>query len=219
MIDMRGWDDSNFAENLPPGYTPNQIPIHHQWFSFGIRDRIAAEAGNANNQALWRFARTGLTPPGTMSFDAFLGMDAWLTALKADTSGASIEAKVRSARPASTADFCILPTDATQTVRTTNAATCDADPYLKPSLSPRQVAGGPRAEDVLKCQLKPRLRTDFAAGTFSDTQWTRLQAVFGSGVCDWSKAGVGQQAAVSPLTFAAGPGGVPLPPAPVSVPK
>ncbi len=219
MIDMRGWDDSNIAENLPPGYTPNQIPIHHQWFSFGIRDRIAAEAGNANNQALWRFARTGLTPPGTMAFDAFLAMDQWLTTLKADGSGASIEAKVRSARPANTADFCILPSDATQTVKVTNAATCDADPYLRPTSSPRQVAGGPRAEDVLKCQLKPLLRTDYAAGTFSDTQWARLQAVFSTGVCDWSKPGVGQQVAVSPLSFAAGPGGVAMPAAPVSQPK
>ena len=219
IIDMRGWDDSNIAENLPPGYTPNQIPIHHQWFSFGIRDRIVAEAGNANNQALWRFARTGLTPPGTMAFDAFVTMDQWLTALKADTSGATLEAKVRSAKPASAADFCILPSDATQTVKVTNAATCDADPYLKPTFSPRQIAGGPRAEDVLKCQLKPLVRTDYAAGTFSDTQWARLQAVFSTGVCDWSKPGVGQQAAVSPLTFSAGPGGAVLPAAPVSVPK
>ena len=35
-------------------------------------------------------------------------------------------------------------------------------------------------------------------------------------MCDWSKPGIGQQAAVSPLTFAAGPGGVPLPAAPVA---
>lgn len=219
IIDMRGWDDSNIAENLPPGYTPNQIPIHHQWFSFGIRDRIVAEAGNANNQALWRFARTGLNPPGTMAFDAFVTMDQWLTTLKNDTSSASLEAKVRSARPASSADFCILPSDATQTVKVTNAATCDADPWLRPTFSPRQIAGGPRAEDVLKCQLKPLLRTDYAAGTFTDGQWTRLQAVFSTGVCDWSKPGVGQQAAVSPLTFSAGPGGAPMPAAPVSVPR
>ena len=219
IIDMRGWDDSNIAESLPPGYTPNQIPIHHQWFSFGIRDRIVAEAGNANNQALWRFARTGLNPPGTMAFDAFVTMDQWLTTLKNDTSSASLEAKVRSARPASSADFCILPSDATQTVKVTNAATCDADPWLRPTFSPRQIAGGPRAEDVLKCQLKPLLRTDYAAGTFTDGQWTRLQAVFSTGVCDWSKPGVGQQAAVSPLTFSAGPGGAPMPAAPVSVPR
>jgi hypothetical protein len=63
------------------------------------------------------------------------------------------------------------------------------------------------------------VRTDYAAGTFSDAQWARLQAVFSTGVCDWSKPGVGQQAAVSPLTFSAGPGGAVMPAAPVSVPK
>ncbi len=214
IIDMRGWDDSNIT--VPPGNTPGTIPIHHVWFSFGLRDRITTDAGDANNQALWRFARTGLTPPGTMATDAFLAMDQWLTAVKADTTGRALEAKVRAARPASTADFCLLPTDATQTVKVTNAATCDADPFLRPSLSPRQVAGGPRAENVLKCQLKPLVRTDYAAGTFTDAQWTRLQAVFTDGVCDWARPGVGQQAAVSPLSFAAGPGGQPLPAAPVS---
>ena len=214
MIDMRGWDDSNIT--VPPGATPGSIPIHHQWYSWAVRDRIVAEAGNANNQALWRFARTGLAPPGTMQLDAFLAMDQWLTTLKADTGSATIEAKVRSARPASTADFCLLPTDSTQTVKVTDAAVCDADPFLKPSLSPRQVAGGPRAEHVLKCQLKALVRTDYAAGAFTDPQWTRLQAVFTGGICDWSKPGVGQEAAVSPLTFSAGPGGAALPAAPVS---
>ena len=214
VIDMRGWDDSNLS--VPPGATPGTIPIHHQWYSFGIRDRLVAGAGSSTSQALWRFARTGLAPPGTMGNDAFLAMDQWLTTLKADTSSAGIEQKVRNARPASTADFCLLPTDVTQTVKVTIAATCDADPFLKPSLSPRQVAGGPRAEDILKCQLKPLLRTDYAAGTFTDAQWARLQGVFSDGVCDWSRPGVGQQAAVGPLTFSAGAGGQALPAAPVS---
>lgn len=93
---------------------------------------------------------------------------------------------------------------------------CDADAFLKPSLSPRQVAGGPRAGTVLKCQLKALMRTDFAAGTFSDTQWARLQALFSDGVCDSSKPGVGQQVAVRPLSTRAGPGGQPLPAPPVS---
>ena len=217
IIDMRGWDDSNV--NLPPGAMPPNFPIHHQWYSWAVRDRITAEAGNANNQALWRFARTGLAPPGTMATDAFLAMDQWLTTLKADTSSSTLEAKVRSARPASTADFCLLPSDTTQTVKVTSQATCDADPFLKPSLSPRQVAGGPRREDVLKCQLKPLVRTDYPAGTYTDAQWTRLQAAFTTGVCDWSKPGVGQTTAVSPLTFSAGPGGQPLPAAPVSQPQ
>ena len=81
------------------------------------------------------------------------------------------------------------------------------------------MAGGPRSEDVLKCQLKPLDAADYGAVTFSAAQWGRLQAVFSTGVCDWSKPGVGQQLAVSPLTFQAGPGGQPLPPAPVSTKK
>ena len=52
--------------------------------------------------------------------------------------------------------------------------------------------------------------------TFTAAQLARLNAVFTTGVCDWSKPGVGQQAAVSPLTFKAGPGGTPLGAAPVS---
>ncbi|NUZ05815.1 DUF6351 family protein [Piscinibacter koreensis] len=220
IIDLRGWDDSNIAANLPPGQTPGTIPIHHQWYSWAIRDRITRDAGDAQNQALWRFARTGLAAPGTLGTDAFLSMDAWLTALKANTSNATLEQKVRAARPLSgardTRDFCLLPEDATQSNKVYDMAACDANRFLKPSLSPRQVAGGPRAEDVLKCQLKPLVQSDYAGITFTTAQFTRLQAVFPSGVCDWSKPGVGQQVAVSPLTFKAGPGGQPLGAAPES---
>ena len=60
------------------------------------------------------------------------------------------------------------------------------------------------------------LRVLAAPVAFSSTQLARLQAAFPDGVCDWSLSGVGQQAAVSPLTFADGPGGAPLPPALVS---
>jgi len=99
----------------------------------------------------------------------------------------------------------------------TDMAVCDADPRLAKHASPRQVAGGSIRENILKCQLKPLNTADYAPVTFTGTQLARLMAVFDSGVCDWSKPGVGQQEAISPLTFVAGPGGQPLPPAPVSV--
>ena len=221
IIDLRGWDDSNLAANLPPALAAGTIPIHHQWYSFAIKDRITAGAGNANNQAIWRFARTGLAAPGTLGLEAFLSMDQWLATLVADTGTAALDLKVRSARPVSgardTRDFCLMPEEAAQTTRVFDAAVCDANRFLKPSLSPRQVAGGPRAEDVLKCQLKPLVQADYAPATLSVAQFARLQAVFAGGVCDWSKPGVGQQAAVSPLSFKAGPGGQPLSAAPVSV--
>ena len=98
----------------------------------------------------------------------------------------------------------------------TNQQACNADPLLNPESSPRQVAGGARTEDLLKCQLKPLDPAEYAPATVSAGQLARLQAVFPQGVCDWSKPGVGQQAPVSPLTFATGPGGQPMAAAPRS---
>jgi hypothetical protein len=223
IIDLRGWDESNI--NVPPGMMPNPMgsPIHHEWFSWAVRDRIVREAGDANNQALWRFGRTGLAPSPALSLQGFLAMDQWVSTLKADTSADSLEAKVRKARPVSgerdTRDFCLLTSDTAQATRVYDAAMCDADPFLKPTLSPRQVAGGPRSEDILKCQLKPLNMADYTGVMFTAAQWTRLQALFASGVCDWTKPGVGQEPAVGGLTFRAGPGGQPLAAAPVSVAK
>lgn len=212
IIDLRGWDDSLIT--LPPG-TPPSTGIHHMWFSWAIRDRITRDYGDAGNQALWRWSHGNFSlPPGTMALEALSAMDQWLTDLVASTSTDTIEQKVRATRPASTRDFCIRPSDTATRIHDMDV--CDQDPFLKPSLSPRQVAGGPRSEDVLKCQRKPLDAADYGDVAFTGDQWARLQAVFATGVCDWSRPGVGQQAAVGPLSFRAGPGGQPLPPAPVS---
>ena len=81
----------------------------------------------------------------------------------------------------------------------------------------RQVAGGPLSSDVMKCQLKPLVRSDYGV-TFTDEQWAMLQATFPAGVCDYSKPGVAQQGPKATwLTFANGPGGEPLGAAPASV--
>jgi hypothetical protein len=216
IIDERGWDDSLIT--TPPGSSlyVTLFGIHHQWYSWAIRDRITRDAGDANNQALWRFARGAMPASPAMSLEAFNTMDQWLTTLVTDPGNRSIEQKVRAARPASSKDFCYLTSDTTQSTKIYDQATCDADPFLKPAASPRQVAGGPRSEDVLKCQLKPLSQFDYPSNTFTPAQFSRLQAVFSTGVCDWSKPGVGQQPAQSPLTFKAGPGGQPLGDAPTS---
>jgi hypothetical protein len=215
--------------DLPPGLALLGIPpanlqgvalfgIHHQWRSFSIRDRLDRDAGGHAGQALWRFGRSGFAPSASMSTDAFLQMDQWLTGLKADSSDGTLAQKVVATRPAASADFCLLSADATQSVKVGDTQVCDADKYLRPYRSPRQVAGSPRTEDVLKCQLKPLAADDYG-GLLSAPQLSRLAAVFPGGVCDWSKPGVGQQPSAAPLTFASGPGGEALPPAPVSVAK
>jgi hypothetical protein len=215
VIDMRGWDDSALV--IPPGNTSaSSIPIHYVWRSFSIRERLDREYGDHGSQVMWRYGRTGLLPPALLQLDAFNTMDLWLTSLVADNGRGSIEKKVRRTKPATAYDFCLLSTDVTQTNRITDPAACDADPFLRPSSSPRQVAGGALSENILKCRLKPLDVSDYGTVSFTSEQWARLQAAFPDGVCDWSKRGVGQVAVRSPLTFADGPGGRPLGKAPTS---
>ena len=152
---------------------------------------------------------------------SFTTMDTWLSNLltsapKASLNAERTQAQVIAAKPAEAVDFCYLTADVNFTTKITDQAVCDADTNLKFFSSPHQVAGGPLAENILKCQLKPLVFTDYTGITFTAGQQARLNAVFPTGVCDWSQPGVGQQDPVGPLTYTAGPGGVPLPAAPTS---
>jgi len=211
IIDSRGYDEQG---------------IHYIWRSFSERARInAANHGNHGNQVMWRYG-TGLLPATPQQFVAvtlrsFLTMDIWLSNLlvsapKATLNSVRNQAQVIAAKPATAFDLCYLTGDVTFSNPVTDMARCDADPRLMKHASPRQVAGGSLAENILKCQLRPLNASDYAPVTFSPTQLARLHAAFPEGVCDWSRPGVGQQEAISPLTFVSGPGGRPLPPAPVS---
>ena len=203
ILDVRGFDEQG---------------IHYIWRSFSLRARLDA-AGGHGNHVLWRFPGA-LTPPAAsgLTLASFLAMDKWLAALKADIGGTTLQQKIVADKPSDAFDFCYLSFDTKFTLKVTDPAICNLDPGLAPHSSPRQVAGGPVTEDILKCQLKPfnpddypQVRDAADAGLI-----TRLANVFPDGVCDWSKPGVGQQPAVSPLDFSAGAGGVPLPAAPAS---
>jgi hypothetical protein len=211
IIDSRGYDEQG---------------IHYIWRSFSERARIeAANHGNHGNQVMWRYG-TGLLP-GTpaqvaaVTLQSLLTMDTWLSNLndrapKATLNSVRTQAEVIQAKPATALDLCYLTGDPTFSTKVTDMTLCDADPRLMRHASPRQAAGGPLVENILKCQLEPLDVAGYAPFKFSDAQLARLHAVFPEGVCDWTESGVGQREAISPLTFAAGPGGHPLPPAPVS---
>ncbi|HEX3761091.1 MAG TPA: DUF6351 family protein, partial [Kofleriaceae bacterium] len=189
IIDLRGWDDQQ---------------IHHVWRSFALRARLDAANGNHANYVMWRFPFVLAAPASPdpaiagLTVKSFLMMDQWLTAMKADTSATTQAARVAAARPVAAFDFCNKPIDASHSTQVTDFAVCDSDPSLVPHSSPRQVAGGPLAENVLKCQLRPINRADYNPVGLSDDQFARLQAVFPDGVCDFTKPGVGQQPAVGP---------------------
>ena len=213
ILDSRGYDESG---------------IHYIWRSFSERARIDTANGNHNNHVMWRYG-TALLPATAAQVAAVTvasldTMDVWLsklleTAPKETLNSMRSQQQVVAAKPAAAVDLCYLTGDTSFTTKVFDQAVCDADPRLVKHASPRQVAGGSIEENILKCQLRPLNAAEYAPATMSAGQLSRLNAVFPNGVCDWSKPGIGQQEAVSPLTFAAGPGGQPLPPAPVSQPR
>ena len=221
IIDVRGYDDSIIDPNKPPGsfVNVNLFGIHQIWRSFSLRDRLDKANGNHDNLVLWRVGTPLVAPAASgVTLLSFLTMDKWLTNLVADTSDTPVEKKLTKAKPAEAFDFCYMSADTTFSTKITDQAACNLDKFLTPHSSPRQVAGGSLSENILKCQLKPIDAADYNPAPMTGPQLTRLQAVFQTGVCDWSKPGVNQQASVSPRTFTAGPGGQPLGPAPVSQP-
>ena len=120
-------------------------------------------------------------------------MDQWLTNIADDTSKESKLVKLRRARPADLVDACWTRDEHPQKIverQTPNSGRCNE---LYPTNSfPRGVAGSPLAADVIKCQLKPIVASDYKV-TFTSAEMTRLKEIFPAGVCDWSKPGVEQQ--------------------------
>ena len=138
-------------------------------------------------------------------------MDRWLAAVERDTSDTTLEQKIVNNKPADYNDACF--NSATGPDVGFESPEC----LIKNTRSPRIVAGGPQAENIFKCQLKPLNFSDpdYNGAIFTANQQARLMAVFPNGVCDWTRAGVSQTDAEL-TTFKNGPGGEPLGEAPVS---
>ena len=138
-------------------------------------------------------------------------MNQWLENLAADKSHKSYPAKVIAARPTSANDACWdtsgsrIDEPATLAATLAGIGVCS---QLYPLLAadPRLVAGAPRSEDILKCQLKPVAAGEYNVA-FTATELARLNAIFPDGVCDWSKPGVNQSASDGPwIIFGDTPG-------------
>ena len=194
--------------------TNNQADFHGNIQREIMRNRVLRSVGNLDSQVYWLEAAEGPfgLPSPEQSVLTLVKVDQWLANIEADTSGDPLQVKVARNRPADVVDGACY--DGGQQVP---AAQCEA--IYTHQLLPRLVAGAPNTADVLKCQLKPLRRDDpdYEGITFTDAQWARLEAAFPTGVCDWSKPGVGFQPPVGDwLTFKDGPDGKPLGPAPVA---
>jgi hypothetical protein len=191
--------------------------IHTDYHSYVMRARLDAANGAHANQLIWTWdaalTPTNITPPPSIALKSFLLMDGWLSNMEGDTRDVPLSQKVLDDKPSGATDECFVgPT----LVETTDAAACAAAfPYFGDS---RLGAGEPLVDNAMQCQLKPLDKAGYAPATFTDAQWARLHVAFPDGVCDWSRPPIGFQPTIPWLTFAGGPGGEPVGPAPESHP-
>lgn len=183
--------------------------IHTDHHTYAMRERLLNANGSAANHVIWQ-SHIALVGDTAWAQAGFLGLDDWLAGAEADTDATDRVDAIARNRPATVTDGCWFAGR-----QITNATVCrHAFPYYG---APRVAAGGPTTNDVIKCQLKPLDAADYPV-SFTAAQWTRLQTAFPSGVCDWAKPGVDQVPSIPWMTFAGGPGGVPLGDPPVSTP-
>ena len=181
IIDYRAYTD-----DLPKG------DLHLRYHSFAMRERLAegASAG-ANHVMLVEDARHGLYSTNSpLLREALAQMDAWLSGIVADHGPEPAPVKVARHRPPGLQDVCMTRDEEPQRIEETmrpQAGTCAAL-YPAPA-APHVAAGAPLRGDVLKCSLRPAQRSTYPQMT--DAQWSRLSALFSSGVCNWGADGVG----------------------------
>jgi len=167
-------------------YTDAAGDIHSHERDLVIRARLQKANGRTDNQVIW------VGPPSGYSLSALSLdlMNEWLDKLAADPAPLSIN-KVVANKPAAAVDAC-FDTNGTKYAESPAYDAKGTCGTLYPVHGePRQMAGAPLANDIMKCQLKPIVDSDYKVA-FTPAQKARLQAVFPGGVCDWSKPGVGQ---------------------------
>ncbi|HZQ88217.1 MAG TPA: DUF6351 family protein, partial [Acidimicrobiales bacterium] len=187
IIDLRGPDPGAF---------------HDAYRAFAVRARLDRENGTHANQVIWE----GFAPiVGDVNYTrlGLVAMDRWLTAVEGDRRAIPLSRKLIDDRPRDVHDQC--SDGIGQTIPgAAGEAACQAVVQLYST--PRVVAGSPLTTDIIKCQLKPLVRSDYLPVEFTDAQWVALAHIFPTGVCDFSKPGVDQQPTLPWQTYQDGPG-------------
>ncbi len=171
-------------------YVDDEVNVHQYFNTYRFRARLQRTNGTYANQVMFR--AQGGSNTGPMNDTALDLMGQWLDAIAADDSGRSDAEQVVANKPAGAVDACW----ANGGERTNGAAIIGDDNFCENTYPPHSLpvnqAGKPTDSLVAKCQLKPVDPSDYPA--LNNAQQNRLAAIFPDGVCDWSKAGVGEQA-------------------------
>jgi len=185
-------------------YSDDLADQHDRFRSFATRARLIAANGIADNQVLlvyprytafdWvRFAIARVWPPifAEQSHELVQLMDRWLNNIAADTAPGPRAAKVARDKPPELSDGCWTTEGEHIIEHAGYPGSGRCNQIYPPHADPRIAAGGPLADDVLKCVLKPLDPAGYTHPLTPD-QLERLRAVFPTGVCDYTQPGIGQ---------------------------
>ena len=196
----------------------NTGDIHDTMQDLIIRARLQRANGRADNQIIWTSSNEAAATGFDVASASLDLINTWLDNIAADPAPPSTDKVVRN-KPAQASDAC-ADKSGNPIFEPASTNPADACNMIYPRFSTlRLEAGEPLVQDVMKCYLKPIDPTDYPAGAFSDpANLARLNAIFPSGVCDWSQPSVGQvpATAIQWSTFSGSAGFVPLGDPPVS---
>ncbi|HYS11137.1 MAG TPA: DUF6351 family protein [Myxococcales bacterium] len=162
--------------------------VHDAVRSLSFRQRLINTNGTAANHVNMVCSNVG-TGAGRLDLIEVMAIrlvDQWVENVVNDPRPGSAPQKVARNKPAGLVDACFTVTGE----RITDPATC-ARMYPAHG-NPRLAAGEPLAQDVLKCKLK-KVDARSYARALTASQLARLKSAFPEGVCDYSRAGVGQK--------------------------
>jgi hypothetical protein len=193
-------DWRNYADGDPLNRGDANVNVHDRYHSDILKARIQKYTGTVANYVRYlnadgEVAGNAAASPATISRnDALATIDQWMMAVVNDASNKPKAEKIAANRPKGLADTCYAAAGgATLTAvnKITDWARCE---QLFPRFADTRIAaGGPLTDDILKCQLKPVSASDYKVAPTAD-QLAQIQKIFPTGVCDYSKPGVGQEA-------------------------
>jgi len=170
-------------------YVDDVDNVHVYVPTYEMRARIRATNGSAANHVMFR--AQGQVNNRAMEDAAIDTMSAWLDAITADGSNAALAQKVADNRPSDAVDACWVDDGIRIDDPAEIGATGPCTDLYPPNSLPQLQAGKPLGSLVYKCQLKP-----IAAGAYGSpdqAQIARLNQIFPTGVCDYTRPGVGEQ--------------------------
>ncbi|HEX4945499.1 MAG TPA: DUF6351 family protein, partial [Blastocatellia bacterium] len=175
-------------------YTDASGDIHDRHRDLTIRARLQKANGRSDNQVIWVGPAPDRANPTRSAVDlAALSLDTmnkWLDAMAADPAPLSTD-KVVKHKPAEAVDAYWDKAGQKHIEPATFDSTGGFNQMYPNHSEPRLVAGAPFTNDIMKCQLKPINFAEYKV-PFTDEQKARMKNIFATGVCDFTKLGVGQ---------------------------